>query len=314
MIVDSAIPSPDPSWASFSLGPLTIHTYALCIIAGIIAAVVITERRLRRRGVSPWTTIDIALWTVPLGIVVARFYHVFTHVGDYFYPGANLWNVFAIWDGGNAIYGSMIGGAVGIAIACRRTGLRFWAFVDALAPALLVAQAIGRLGNWFNQELFGLPTTLPWGLEISPTAPMYPAGTPAGTLFHPLFLYEIIWNLTGALLIVLLERRLTLQWGRSLGLYMVWYGLGRSGLEAIRIDPTSTAAFGIPANIWASFALIAIGVTLLIVQSIRHDGPEPSPYVDGRGPTGAVPGDSEADDAQISPGPTARDSAPLRGA
>ncbi|MBN9187800.1 MAG: prolipoprotein diacylglyceryl transferase, partial [Microbacterium sp.] len=223
MIVDSAIPSPDPSWASFSLGPLTIHTYALCIIAGIIAAVAITERRLRRRGVSPWTTVDIALWTVPLGIVVARFYHVFTHVGDYFYPGANLWNVFAIWDGGNAIYGSMIGGAVGIAIACRRTGLRFWAFVDALAPALLVAQAIGRLGNWFNQELFGLPTTLPWGLEISPNAPMYPAGTPAGTLFHPLFLYEIIWNLTGALLIVLLERRLTLQWGRSMGLYMVWY-------------------------------------------------------------------------------------------
>ena len=313
-----SIPSPPPQWAQFQLGPFTVHTYALCILSGIVAASFITAYRLGRRGVDRGIVLDVVLWAVPLGIICARFYHVFTHVGDYFYPGANLWNVFAIWDGGNAIYGSMIGGAVGIAIACRRTGLRFWAFVDALAPALLVAQAIGRLGNWFNQELFGLPTTLPWGLEISPNAPMYPAGTPAGTLFHPLFLYEIIWNLTGALLIVLLERRLTLQWGRSMGLYMVWYGLGRSGLEAIRIDPTSNAAFGIPANIWASFALIAIGVTLLVVQSIRHDGPEPSPYVDGRGPTGAASGgakaDAEADDAEVSPGSTAPDPARVRGA
>lgn len=210
-----SIPSPDPSWASFALGPLTIHTYALCIIAGIVAAVLITDARLRRRGVPAWTVIDIALWAVPLGIVAARFYHVFTHVGDYFSPGANLWNVFAIWDGGNAIYGSLIGGAIGAYIGCRRRGLRFWALADAIAPALLVAQAIGRLGNWFNQELFGLPTTLPWGLQISPTAPMFPHDLPAGTLFHPLFLYEMVWNLLGAGVILLLERRLTLGWGRS---------------------------------------------------------------------------------------------------
>lgn len=266
----ASIPSPDPTWASFSVGPFTVHTYALCIIAGILVAAFITDRRLRRRGVPPWTVIDIVIWAIPLGIIAARFYHVLTHVGDYFYAGANLWNVFAIWDGGNAIYGSLIGGALGAYIGCRRTGVSFWVFADALAPALLVAQAIGRLGNYFNQELFGLPTTLPWGLEILPTAPMFPDGLPAGTLFHPLFLYEMIWNLAGAALIVLLERRFTLGWGRSLAIYLIWYGLGRSGLEAIRIDPTSDAPLGIPANIWASFVVILLGVALFIIQTVRH--------------------------------------------
>lgn len=287
-MLPASIPSPDPSWASFSVGPLTIHTYALCIIVGILAAVAITERRLRRRGVARWAVVDIAIWVVPLGIVAARFYHVFTHVGDYFYPGANLWSVFAIWDGGNAIYGALIGGAIGAVIACRRMGLRFWAFADALAPGLLVAQAIGRLGNWFNQELFGLPTTLPWGLEISPSAAMFPDGLPAGTLFHPLFLYEMIWNLCGAGVILLLERRFALGWGRSLAVYLIWYGLGRSGLEAIRIDPTSDAPLGIPANIWASFAVVALGIAIMVVQTVRHHEPEPSPYLPGREPSAAA--------------------------
>lgn len=274
----ASIPSPDPGWASFTLGPFTVHTYALCIIAGILVAAFITDRRLRKRGVPPWTVIDIVIWAIPLGIIAARFYHVLTHVGDYFYPVANLWNVFAIWDGGNAIYGSLIGGAIGAYIGCRRTGVGFWVFADALAPALLVAQAIGRLGNYFNQELFGLPTTLPWGLEILPTAPMFPDSLPAGTLFHPLFLYEMIWNLAGAALIVLLERRFTLGWGRSLAIYFIWYGIGRSGLEAIRIDPTSDAPLGIPANIWASFVVVLLGVTLFIIQTIRHRNSDATPH------------------------------------
>ncbi|MGU7665130.1 prolipoprotein diacylglyceryl transferase, partial [Escherichia coli] len=116
-------------------------------------------------------------------------------------------------------------------------------------------QAIGRLGNYFNQELFGMPTTLPWGLEISPEAPMFPQGMPAGTLFHPLFLYEMICALLGAAVINLLARRFTLDWGRSIAIYLVWYGVARSGLEAIRIDPTSDAPLGVPANIWASFVV-----------------------------------------------------------
>ncbi|MEN2740384.1 prolipoprotein diacylglyceryl transferase [Microbacterium sp. X-17] len=277
-LVKTSIPSPPPEWSQFQIGSLTIHTYALCIIAGIVAAVWITGRRLGRRGVDPGFAVDATLWAVPLGIICARFYHVFTHVGDYFFPGANLWNVFAIWDGGNAIYGALIGGAVGVLIVCRRAGVRFWTFADALAPALLVAQSLGRFGNYFNHELFGLPTTLPWGLQIEATNPKFPPGLPAGTLFHPLFLYEIIWNLIGFAVLLLLERRFTLQWGKMLALYLIWYGTGRSYLESIRIDPSSDSFLGIPANVWASFVAVIVGVVLLIVQSRRHPGPEPSPF------------------------------------
>ncbi|WP_392341621.1 prolipoprotein diacylglyceryl transferase [Leifsonia sp.] len=289
-----SIPSPPPQLAQFQIGPLTVHAYALCILGGIIAAALITARRLGRRGVDRGIVLDVVLWAVPLGIVCARFYHVFTHVGDYFYPGANLWNVFAIWDGGNALYGSLLGGALGVYIACRRAGLRFWAFADALGPALLVAQSLGRFGNYFNHELFGLPTTLPWGLQIEATNPKFPAGMPPGTLFHPLFLYEIIWNLVGVALILLLERRFRLQWGRVLALYLIWYGLGRSWLEAIRIDPTSDGWLGIPANVWASFAAVAVGITLFIVQTRRHPGAEPSPIC-GRTHRPATPGGRTGD-------------------
>ncbi|KAA9107597.1 prolipoprotein diacylglyceryl transferase [Microbacterium rhizomatis] len=294
-MIAMSIPSPPPEWAQFSLGPLTIHTYALCIITGIIAATIITQRRLSRRGAEDGVVLDIILWAVPLGIVGARFYHVFTHGGDYFYPGANLWNVFAIWDGGNALYGSLIGGAVGAYIGCRRTGIRFWSFADALAPAMLVAQAIGRLGNYFNHELFGLPTTLPWGLEILPTDTMFPKDLPAGTLFHPLFLYEIIWNLVGVAIILLLERRIDLRWGRAFGVYLIWYGLGRSWLEAIRIDPTSDALFGIPANVWASFVAVGLGIVLIVVRSRQHPEPETSVYRAGREPEPALPRDADGD-------------------
>ncbi|MFF9565644.1 prolipoprotein diacylglyceryl transferase [Leifsonia sp. NPDC014704] len=280
-----SIPSPDPAFAQFQIGPLTIHTYALCILAGIVAATLITSNRLSTRGAERGVVLDIILWAVPLGIVGARFYHVFTHTGDYFYPGANLWNIFAIWDGGNALYGSLLGGAVGAYIGCRRTGIRFWSFADALAPALLVAQALGRFGNYFNHELFGLPTTLPWGLQIEASNPKFPAGLPAATLFHPLFLYEIIWNLIGVGIILLLERRVALRWGKAFALYLIWYGLGRSWLEAIRIDPTSDGFLSIPANVWASFAAVALGIVLFVVQTKRHPEPESSPYRDGREPT-----------------------------
>ncbi|MCS5734225.1 prolipoprotein diacylglyceryl transferase [Herbiconiux sp. CPCC 203386] len=289
-----SIPSPDPAFQQFPVGPLTIHIYALFILAGIIVAMLLVNRRLTRRGGEPGVVIDIVLWAVPLGIIGARFYHVFTHVGDYFYPGANLWNVFAIWDGGNALYGSLIGGALGAFIGCRITGIRLWSFADALAPAMLVAQAIGRVGNYFNHELFGLPTTLPWGLEIESTNAKFPVGLPDGTLFHPLFLYEIIWNLVGVALLLLVERRFALRWGKLFALYLVWYGLGRSWLEAIRIDPSSDGFLGIPANIWASFAAIALGIVLFVVQSRRHPGVEVSVYRAGRGPKGKARSD-EAD-------------------
>ncbi len=281
MSVVTSIPSPLSAWSQFHLGPLTIHTYAICILIGIIAAVIITQRRLSTRGAESGVVLDIIIWAVPIGIVGARFYHVFTHVGDYFFSGANLWNVFAIWDGGNALYGSLLGGAVGAYIGCRRHGIRFWSFADALAPAMLIAQSLGRFGNYFNHELFGLPTTLPWGLQIEATNAKFPPGLAAGTLFHPLFLYEIIWNLIGVAIILLLERKLHLRWGRSFAVYLIWYGLGRSWLEAIRIDPTSDGFLGIPANVWASFVAIALGITLFFVQTRRHPEHELSVLRDG---------------------------------
>ena len=181
-----SIPSPDPVLSTVLHRPSnTTRTYALCILAGIVAAVIIAQRRLSARGGQPGQVIDIILWAVPLGIVGARFYHVFTHGGDYFFPGANLWNVFAIWDGGNAIYGGLLGGTVGAFIGCRRAGIRLWSFADVLAPAMLVAQAIGRLGNWFNHELFGLPTTLPWGLEILSDRFDVPRRPPGGHAISP---------------------------------------------------------------------------------------------------------------------------------
>jgi prolipoprotein diacylglyceryl transferase len=277
-----SIPSPDIAWQSVALGPLTIHTYAVCILAGMIAAVALTSRRLTNRGAHPGAVLDIVIWAIPIGIIVARIYHVLTHVGDYFYPGADLLKTLYIWEGGIAIYGGLIGGAIGAYIGSRRAGIRFWSFADALAPGMLLAQAMGRLGNWFNHELFGLPTTLPWGLEIEATNGKFPEGLPTGTLFHPTFLYEMIWNLIGIAIILLLERRLALRWGRAFALYLIWYGLGRSWLEAIRIDPTSDAFLGIPANIWTSFIAIALGLAIFIVQSRRHPEPELSVYLPGR--------------------------------
>src|SRR3712207_2129134 len=168
------IPSPDPSWAAFAVGPLTVHTYALCLLAGIASATWLTSRRFTARGGRPDAVLDIVMWAFPLGIVGARIYHVLTHYGDYFGAAQDPWRVLAVWEGGIAVLGSLLGGSVGALIGCRRAGVRFWSFADALAPAMLLAQAIGRLGNWFSHELFGRATTLPWGLEIPADNPAFP--------------------------------------------------------------------------------------------------------------------------------------------
>ena len=286
----ASIPSPGPEWQQIVLPfwPYRIQTYALIILVGIIIAAAWTSRRLTKRGAEPGVILDILLWAVVLGIVGARIYHVLTHPGDYFAAGHNTWNpfqpgsVWAIWEGGNAIFGALIGGAIGIWIACRISGLRFWSVADALAPALLLAQAIGRLGNYFNQELFGLPTNVPWGLQIDSGNKAIPVGLPENTLFQPLFLYEIIWNVIGVIVILFLERQFRLQWGKTLAVYLIWYGVGRSYLESIRIDPSEFTFLGIPSNVWAAFAAVVLGVVIFIVQSRRHPGLEPSVYHTGR--------------------------------
>jgi prolipoprotein diacylglyceryl transferase len=146
---------------------------------------------------------------------------------------------------------------------------------------MLLAQAIGRLGNYFNTELYGTPTSLPWGLEVPSDNPAFPAGLPEGTLFHPTFLYEILWNLVGMAVILLLERKIRLRWGRAFALYLIWYGVGRTWFESIRIDP-SEVFFGLRTNVWAALLAVAVGVVLFIVQTRRHPGVEPSVYVPGR--------------------------------
>jgi prolipoprotein diacylglyceryl transferase len=314
--VPLSIPSPPDSWSTLLTIPfgqwlsglginpnqaIVIHTYAICILIGIVAATWLTSRRLTSRGAEPGIVLDIIIWAVPLGLVGARFYHVFTHPGDYFFEGADPWAIIRIWEGGNAIFGSLIGGAVGAYIGARTTGIRFWSFADALAPAMLLAQAIGRLGNYFNHELFGQPTALPWGLEIEATNSAFPAGLPADTLFHPTFLYEMIWNVVGIVFLLTMERQygfvkkhvlglhmpvfaptgsIRLQWGKVWALYMVWYGIGRVWFESIRIDP-SEVYLGLRVNVWGAIFTIALGVILFIVQSRRHVGLERSAYVDG---------------------------------
>jgi prolipoprotein diacylglyceryl transferase len=277
-----SLPSPGVSY--FDLGPLRIRFYALCILAGIVVAVWLTSRRLTRRGGEPGLVLDIALWAVPFGIVGGRLYHVATHPTDYFFPGADLWKIFYVWEGGLAIFGAIIFGGVGAAIGCHLAGIRFLSFTDALAPGLLIAQALGRFGNYFNHELFGVPTTLPWGLQIEGTNPAFPPGLPPDTLFQPLFLYEIIWNLIGVAIILLIERRLSLRWGKALGLYLIWYGIGRTMLESLRLDPTEFLLFGSKINMITATLVALIGIAIIVVQSRRHAEIEASPYLPGREP------------------------------
>lgn len=270
-----SIPSPDINFVDF--GPVRIYFYALCILAGIVVATVVTNRRLTRRGGESWIVIDFAVWTVALGIVGARVYHVLSHPGDYFYEGANLLRVFAINEGGIAIFGALLGGAVGAFIASRLTGVRFWSFADALVPGLLLAQAFGRLGNYFNQELFGTPTTLPWGLQIDATNAAFPIGLPPETLFQPAFLYEILWNLLGLVILLSIERRMHPRWGTFFGMYLIWYGLGRVWIETIRLDP-SEMLLGIRTNVWTALLAIIVGLLVIIIQRSEHPGLEVSVY------------------------------------
>jgi prolipoprotein diacylglyceryl transferase len=277
----AGIPSPEISF--IDIGPVRIHFYALFILTGIVIATLIADRTLSRRGAERGSMLDIALWAVPFGILGGRFFHVITHPADYLYEGADLLATLRIWEGGLAIYGAITFGAVGAYIGTRQLGYRFLTVADAVAPGILIAQGIGRLGNYFNKELFGLPTELPWGLEIDSSNPAYPNGLPEGLLFHPTFLYEMIWNLTGAALILLLASRLRLQWGKVFALYLMVYSLGRIWIESIRIDP-SEIILGLRVNIWSALIGLTIGIAIFVVQSRRHPGLEPSIWKPGREP------------------------------
>lgn len=274
MYLPAAIPS--PSQSVWHLGPLPLRAYALAILAGIVAAVWIAQRRMAERGGPPARVLDISMWAVPFGIVGGRIYHVISSPQAYFGEGGDPLRAFAIWEGGLGIWGAIAFGAVGAAIGCRRHNIRFASFADIVAPALLVAQAIGRLGNWFNQELFGGPTDLPWGLQID--AAHLPAGFTEGTLFHPTFLYELVWNLVGAAVLIWLDRRFRLGNGQVFWLYVLIYTAGRGWIEMVRIDPASIV-LGVRLNVWTSLLVGVLALVAFLLAVRRHPGREASVFV-----------------------------------
>ncbi len=287
LVTSQSIPSPsDGIW---NLGPLPIRGYALCIIAGIVVAIWIGERRWVARGGRPGEISDLAVWAVPFGLVGGRLYHVITDAGLYFGDGQDPVAALYVWRGGLGIWGAIALGALGVVIGARRKGIKLLPVLDAMAPGVLVAQALGRWGNWFNQELYGSPTTLPWGLEIDPSRWPPGAGSAldltAGTVFHPTFLYECLWNLAAFTLVVWVDRRFRLGHGRVVALYVMSYTLGRGWIENLRIDDVElNDVLGLRLNVWTSIVLFSVATAYFVLVTRRHPGRETSVYDEGRGP------------------------------
>jgi len=253
---------PSPSQGVWQLGPFPVRAYALCIILGIVVAIWWTQKRWSARGGADDAVLDIAIWAVPFGIVGGRLYHVITDPEFYFTRGQHPIRALYIWDGGLGIWGAVALGAVGAWIGCRRRGIRLADFADALAPPLVAAQAIGRWGNYFNQELFGGPSTLPWALRIDPAH--RPAASPTIALYQPTFLYESLWDIGVAVLLVWAGHRFVLSNGRLFALYVAAYTVGRAWIEALRVDHVNHF-LGLRLNDWTSLIvfLAAIGFLLL---------------------------------------------------
>lgn len=328
---------PSPAQGVWHLGPLPLRAYAVCIIAGIVVAIWWGNKRFVARGGRPGLITDISVWAVPFGIVGGRIYHVVTDNQLYFRPGRNPWKAFAIWEGGLGIWGAVAFGALGAYLGCRRYGVPLGAYADSIAPGLVVAQAIGRLGNYWNQELFGSPTTVPWALEVFVRTPGGVAGaapaaggvcefdtswikaTPevlCGT-YHPTFLYELLWNLGVAALIVVADRRWKLGGGRVFALYVAGYTLGRGWIEMLRIDPANHV-LGLRINVLTSIVVFLAAVVFLLVRWPKAgvDMREDASVLQGDGPgSTAAPGDPDdpaEPDTGDAPAGAATDSSPAR--
>ena len=253
---------PSPSRNDIVIGPLTLHLYGLCIALGVIAAVVISSKRWEARGGNPDDIATIALWAVPAGVIGARLYHVATDWKTY---DGHWGDAFKITQGGLGIPGGIFLGVLTGLVVVKVKKLPALDLLDVVAPALPVAQAIGRFGNWFNQELYGRPTKLPWGLEIDNP----PARYAAGTLFHPTFLYEALWNLALAGVLVLIDRKKILRRGELFALYLLGYSLGRLWVEDLRIDKASLI-LGVRVNIWTSLIALVVALTIVVVRGKRR--------------------------------------------
>jgi prolipoprotein diacylglyceryl transferase len=257
---------PSPPQGVWNLGPIPIRAYALLIVIGIVVAVWWGNRRYVERGGQPSVITDIAIWAVPFGIVGGRLYHVVTDYELYFGDhGAGVVAALKIWDGGLGIWGAVMLGALGGWIGARRAGVLLPPVADAIAPGIVIAQAIGRWGNWFNQELFGSPTTVPWALEIAPAH--RPPGYEAYATFQPTFLYESLWLVGVALVLVWADRRFRMGHGRVFALYVLLYCCGRIWIEALRVD-TAHTILGLRLNVWTAL-LVGLGALAYLIISAR---------------------------------------------
>ena len=262
----ASLPSP-PSPVLFEVGPFALRYYGLCIALGIVVATWLTGRELERKGYDRALALDSLFYIVPLGFVGARAYHVITDYDLYAddpFPG-----VFEVWNGGLGIYGALVGGFVGLLIFARIRGISPWAFADAVAPGLVLAQAIGRWGNYFNQELFGRPSDLPWAIRIAPEN--RPVGYLDAATFHPTFLYESIWDVLVCLILLYVARRFAdrLKTGDLAALYVSLYSFGRFFVETLRIDPAFLIGGTIRGNLFVS-SVLALGFAMILL--LRHSG------------------------------------------
>jgi prolipoprotein diacylglyceryl transferase len=307
---------PSPTQGVWYLGPFPLRAYALCIIAGIVLAVWLGNKRYVARGGQDGIVLDVAAWAVPFGIVGGRLYHVATNPELYFASGRRPIEALYIWHGGLGIWGAIALGAVGAYIGARRRGVLMPPVADALAPGVLAAQALGRWGNWFNNELYGGSTNLPWGLKIyewdqgagravvENGAPLVRAGSP----FHPTFLYESLWSAAGVVILLWADRRFRLGHGRVFALYVAVYTSGRLWIEALRVDDANTI-LGLRLNIWTSAIVLLGSLVAFVLVSRRRPGregvvtrPRPAPRspwaADGAtGETKATTPAEDADDA-----------------
>jgi prolipoprotein diacylglyceryl transferase len=274
---------PSPSESVWYVGPVPIRGYALSIILGIVAAIWIGERRWVARGGRPGEVSDVAVWAVPFGVVGGRIYHVITDNDLYFGAGGHPIEALYIWRGGLGVWGAIALGAVGVLIGCRLRGIKWLPMADALAPGVLIAQALGRWGNWFNQELFGKPTDLPWGLQID--LDHRPPGYEQFATFHPTYLYEFVWNVAAFFVVIWLDRRFRLGHGRVLALYVMAYTLGRGWIEMLRIDTVQlNNVLGLRLNVWTSIVLFLAAAVYFAWATKNRPGREEQLYVEGRGP------------------------------
>ena len=257
---------PSPSENAVHIGPLELRAYGLMIALAVLAAVAIARRRWAGRGGAPDDITALAVWAVPAGLVGARLYHVAT---DWHRFEGRWWHIPAAWEGGLGIPGGLAAGVLAGLWVARRRNLPTAQLLDVVAPALLVAQAIGRLGNWFNQELYGRATDLPWALEID--AAHRPAGLADVATYHPTFLYEALWNLALAALLIVVERRWHPRPGQLFAGYVAGYAAGRFWVEALRIDP-ATELLGLRVNLWVSAATLVAALAVLAARA-RSDQP-----------------------------------------